>query len=536
MVSSPCSHPRRILLLLALLPVGGAEEGGLLLVQLQVVTRHGARTQLSKDAATLAEGGAVLTKEGERQLASLGSQLREVYLVSPSGSGSPRGSGKLDGLYSFHGGQIWVQSSDLDRTITSAMALNSGLWPLSSASEDHLNLTELVPVHTIPTASDVTIRAYSNCPSFRDDLARLYASQSFRKRRDNHLALLSRLAEVFPDLAASTEGDELPKHVPLEEIWNAYDALEVLDPSGSEGVVLSEEQRTELAALAAWVELQRYGRATAGAKLGCNIWEEVISRVQSLYAFNPHASSQGELRLDVGIGYGLRQPHLHPPHQYVHYSAHYPTILAMLAALDLFEHNPQTLAPEVLGIPGYSSALLIEVWRRGDEKLSEEDLLVRVRFRPGGVDAPAISYLNLGPSCSAASEAAGLPGPSCPLKTLRQAIAGDPLWPATLGEWCNTCKNTQSNQCSNNAEAKEEAVATKHLWMGVGAGVLAGLAVAAFVGALAMRFCWGGCSLPGGRRPGNPQVERGKSKGLPGGSDAHPVDPILPSSADAVEI
>eukprot|EP00954_Amorphochlora_amoebiformis_P023464 1360235-Amorphochlora_amoeboformis.AAC.1 len=64
------------LLLLALLPFTYAQDS---LLQVQVVTRHGARTPLTKEASSLREGGSSLTPLGELQQYQLGEWLRSRY-------------------------------------------------------------------------------------------------------------------------------------------------------------------------------------------------------------------------------------------------------------------------------------------------------------------------------------------------------------------------------------------------------------------------------------------------------------------------
>ena len=52
------------------------------LVQLQFVTRHGARTVLPKDAAKFSEGGASLTRQGSAQQRDLGGEIRSFYGIT----------------------------------------------------------------------------------------------------------------------------------------------------------------------------------------------------------------------------------------------------------------------------------------------------------------------------------------------------------------------------------------------------------------------------------------------------------------------
>ena len=83
------------------------------LIQLQVITRHGARTVLNKEAATLAEGGSSLTTKGEAQLTNIGGEIRMEYMTQ---------NDRLKNLKIYEPNKVWIQSSNFDRTISSSMS------------------------------------------------------------------------------------------------------------------------------------------------------------------------------------------------------------------------------------------------------------------------------------------------------------------------------------------------------------------------------------------------------------------------------
>jgi len=206
------------------------------LKQVHVITRHGARTMLSKDADSLAEAaGVTLTPSGQKQLRDLGIWLRQEYLpVLGKVSEDTETKRSLDyynpGLHRF-------EASNLDRTLTSANALAKGLFPSSirasgahnTPPEDPLyETTELfesdiaIPVYTTgKDQNDILLRAYKNCPTFTDRLTKkLYKSREWKKLEEDNKDILVQIAQYFPDQAVNGE-------IPLKDAWNIYDAMHV---------------------------------------------------------------------------------------------------------------------------------------------------------------------------------------------------------------------------------------------------------------------------------------------------------------------
>ena len=107
------------LILLSLLLFCSFETDAVELRQLHVITRHGSRPPLEKDGTTLIEeGGETLTVIGQKQLYDLGLWLRNTY-------------NNNDGFLEFYNHRSdRFESSNLDRTLTSANSLGMGLFPL----------------------------------------------------------------------------------------------------------------------------------------------------------------------------------------------------------------------------------------------------------------------------------------------------------------------------------------------------------------------------------------------------------------------
>ena len=91
---------------------------------------------------------------------------------------------RLKNLKVYEANKVWLQSSNMDRTIASSMSLAEGIWP-ETADESMYpnNISKQIPVHSVGSGkNDVTIRSYANCPTFHTRLEKLYSSKSFVKK------------------------------------------------------------------------------------------------------------------------------------------------------------------------------------------------------------------------------------------------------------------------------------------------------------------------------------------------------------------
>ncbi|XP_044538289.1 lysosomal acid phosphatase isoform X3 [Gracilinanus agilis] len=134
-----------LLLLLLLPPVPSTQARSLRFVTL--LYRHGDRSPVKaypKDPHQEGEwpqGFGQLTKEGMLQHWELGQALRLRY------------QGFLNA--SYHREEVFVRSTDFDRTLMSAEANLAGLFPVEGAQSFNPNITwQPIPVHTVPEAQD----------------------------------------------------------------------------------------------------------------------------------------------------------------------------------------------------------------------------------------------------------------------------------------------------------------------------------------------------------------------------------------------
>jgi hypothetical protein len=306
---------------------------------------------LSKDADDLEEeGGEKLTPLGHRQLYDLGAWLRQTY------------AGQI-GLDEYDPALHRLESSDFDRTISSANALSAGLFPIGSRTDLHGGVDGLLPADVAPSIpvysrrsdNDVYIRAFSICPTFHDRLQDLYESTWWKELENNDQVqgLLQKLAVIFDGDIESVDGA-----VPLKSIWNAYDQIHVALtectadtangnfgddsaavmltgpdsfacqslPNPSLVTAVTSAEFSQLEDLMEETENRKFGVETAGHLVGSNILWRMLDRA---------ANSSGRFFL---------------------YSAHVPTILGLLSTLQAdFEADVNERFIE------YGSALILEV-------------------------------------------------------------------------------------------------------------------------------------------------------------------------------
>ena len=135
-----------------------------------------------------------------------------------------------------------LESSDLDRTVTSASALSLGLFPYKAQAGDYGEalyesiLPEMpgLPIYSMQQKNDMFLRAYytGNCPVYEDRLEELYASSDWKQVQSNNEELLHKVALAFPQDA--DDGDNDPSNnkildgaVVLKQLWNYYDTINV---------------------------------------------------------------------------------------------------------------------------------------------------------------------------------------------------------------------------------------------------------------------------------------------------------------------
>ncbi|XP_075684712.1 prostatic acid phosphatase [Rhinoderma darwinii] len=176
-----------------------------------VVFRHGDRSPTStypKDKYledSWPDGFGQLTESGMEQQYELGKYLRKRY------------TGFLNETYSRH--EVYVRSTDMDRTLMSAQANLAGLYPPVGKQIWNQNITwQPIPVHTVPVSEDnLLYMPLRNCPLYKKLLIETYESIEFNNLIDSYKDFLNSLQN---DTGFSSE--DLTES---NKWWIIYDAL-----------------------------------------------------------------------------------------------------------------------------------------------------------------------------------------------------------------------------------------------------------------------------------------------------------------------
>lgn len=141
------------------------------LISVVVIFRHGARTPIDpypndpyKNSSFWPAGFGQLTNEGKKQHFELGQWIRQRY------------SNFMPPVYSER--DIYVRSTDVDRTLMSAEANLAGFYP--PQKEFQSNLTwQPIPVHTVEETEDEILSMKKPCPKYNKMLEELFNQQFF---------------------------------------------------------------------------------------------------------------------------------------------------------------------------------------------------------------------------------------------------------------------------------------------------------------------------------------------------------------------
>lgn len=378
------------------------------LKQLHVITRHGSRPPLSKDANTLLEnGGETLTPLGQKQLFDLGRWLRDQYAV-----------GDFMEIYDHQMDRM--ESSNLDRTLTSANSLTLGVFPEEArlgGNADQFYQNPLphppaIPIFARQDKNDVYLRAYHNCPRFNRNLRRLYTSETWTSLEENSQELLQELADNFPTLL----DDNDTSVVALKDVWNYYDPIHVArtecnpDPTSyacqsavenpNIRYVLSDDQFAELESLVQQTEQLKFGLSTAESLLGSNLLWQILDR-----------STQ--------------------PGRFFLYSAHAPTILGLLSTLKSWDIGELFV--------DYGSAIVVEIYETPSQAISIR-MVYKASSNPTATPIPLSDI-----DCKGNNLFVGQDTSMCPLENV--ITWAEKNTHSTVDSWCKVCENISSDVC-----------------------------------------------------------------------------------------
>lgn len=382
------------------------------LTQVHVITRHGARTTLSKIGSLREEGKASLTLFGEKQMYDVGVWLRDRYVIE----------GLLGNTYNEESSRF--ETSHVERTIASANAMALGLFPPETRSTNPLLPAAVyrgIPVYMTEQRNDIHIRAYGKCPEFHDRLSNLYTSSNWTSIEKEYMSELTNLAqsktfEKFKNGAG---------YIPLSELWNVYDVINVAltecdrSSDDEEGCSVSQELTNELdnvglpwailESLAHLAENRRYGRETAGDLLAGNL----LFRIHERMGGDMSDFSTSQINPESG---GFRK--------FYHYSAHYPTLMSIFATLGLPSPSNEVL-------PGFGAAFIFELYTDAADGAKT----IRMLYKETKQQEPfTVKFTG---ACDGQVE--------CGLHLFTQMMLS--LSYSSPEEWCKVCRNEEADVC-----------------------------------------------------------------------------------------
>ncbi|KAG7473650.1 hypothetical protein MATL_G00098110 [Megalops atlanticus] len=173
-----------------------------------VLYRHGDRSPIKAyptdpyHESTWPQGFGQLSQEGMRQHFELGQMLRQRY------------RGFINGSYNRH--EIFVRSTDYDRTLMSAEANLAGMYPPNGSQVFNPSLSwQPIPVHTVPMAEERLLSfPRSKCPRYESLIKETKQTEVFLN--------VTRGYKDFVDMVSKNAG---LKDNNIESVWSIHDTL-----------------------------------------------------------------------------------------------------------------------------------------------------------------------------------------------------------------------------------------------------------------------------------------------------------------------
>ncbi|XP_077721303.1 prostatic acid phosphatase isoform X3 [Canis aureus] len=374
------ARPRLGLLLLLLLSL--SLHRGAVAKELKFVTlvfRHGDRSPIETfpndpiKEASWPQGFGQLTQLGMEQHYELGQYIKKRY-------------GKFLNE-SYKREQVYIQSTDVDRTLMSAMTNLAGLFPPEGISIWNPSLPwQPIPVHTLSLSEDrLLYLPFRDCPRFKELTEETLKSEEFQKRLHPYKDFI----ETLPTLTGYHTQD-------LFGMWT-----KVYDPLFCESVHnftlpswATEDTMTKLKELSELSILSIYGIHKQKEK----------SRLQGGVLVS-------EILNHMKIA---TQPSNH--RKLIMYSAHDTTVSGLQMALDVYNGI----------LPPYASCHIMELY------LEKGEYFVEMYYRNETQHEPYPLTL---PGCT----------PSCPLTEFAELVA-----PVIPQDWSTECMTTSNDQALEN--------------------------------------------------------------------------------------
>jgi len=258
---------------------------------------------------------------------------------------------------SYHPSDIYVLSTDFDRTLMSAESNLAGMYPLNPNESwtTRIQGWQPLPIHTVPVTMDNLLRSGRNCPRYNAMFRELWTTRP----APEVVAEKTKYADFWRHVR---ERAGLPLETAMFDLWFVSDALLI--------------EKITNKTLPDWVDEVLYAHLMKRADLDFHMmgYNETLARLSggnllNAIQLNMRAKLNGERTNNVYV-----------------YSAHDYTVATLLAALKVFNNKK----------PPYASAVMLELW-----EIDEKRPIVRVFYRNDTSIQPEDPHFLTVPGCQA---------------------------------------------------------------------------------------------------------------------------------------